>query len=102
MAKEIKNVLVNAIHDKHLRGYAKAYISGRLIDIGCGTKPYVDLFKPYVTEHIGVDREGTIHSKENIDLIGTAYEIPSSDEVFDSVWLCAELPSTLWARGRRT
>jgi len=84
MAKEIKNILINHIHDRQLKQYASEYFSGRLIDIGCSTKPYKDLLAPYITEHIGVDHEATLHDKSNIDLFGTAYDIPVEDESFDS------------------
>lgn len=91
MAKELKNTLINSIHDKQLLDYVKTSFSGRLIDIGCGTKPYLDLVRPYVTEHIGVDHEGSLHSKDNVDLTGTAYAIPSSDDAFDSALCTAVL-----------
>jgi SAM-dependent methyltransferase len=41
-----------------LQELAKQYASGRLIDIGCGVKPYAQIFAPYVTTHFGVDWEG--------------------------------------------
>jgi len=85
MAKELKNRLTNAIHDKQLGIFAQAYIHGRLIDIGCGTKPYEELLSPYVSEHIGVDHEYTTHDKSKIDIFGTAYNIPVEDDSFDSV-----------------
>jgi len=91
MAKELKNTLINAIHDKQLLDYVKTSFSGRLVDIGCGTKPYLDLVKPYVNEHIGVDHEGSFHSKDNVDLVGTAYAIPSPDDAFDSALCTAVL-----------
>ena len=37
------------------------FLSGRLIDIGYGTKPYQDLFE--VTEYIGLDMEHSFHSQ---------------------------------------
>ena len=67
------------------------YIKGRLIDIGCGTKPYRDLLVPFVTEHIGVDHEETFHDKSNIDRFGTAYDIPYEAESFDSALCTAVL-----------
>lgn len=36
---------------------AKSYAKGRLIDLGCGTKPYEPLFHSYVTQYFGVDWE---------------------------------------------
>lgn len=83
MAKLLKNILINHIHDRELRIAATKYLHGRLIDIGCGTKPYMELLSSVVDEHIGVDHEITAHDQSNIDLFGTAYDIPSGDSSFD-------------------
>lgn len=91
MAKEIKNILINRIHDRELKRCTARYLTGRVIDIGCGRKPYEALLRPYVTEHIGVDHENTFHDKSNIDLFGTAYDIPSDDSSFDSAICTAVL-----------
>jgi SAM-dependent methyltransferase len=32
---------------------------GRLLDVGCGDKPYEDIFRPYVTEYIGIEHEAS-------------------------------------------
>ena len=87
----IKQVLVQGIFQRIFRKEAHKYLSGRLIDIGCGTKPYKDLLAPYVTEHVGIDHPNTLHDKSNIDRFGTAYEIPASDESFDSAICTAVL-----------
>lgn len=91
MAKELKNILINSIHDKQLLDYAERYLSGNLIDIGCGIKPYKDMLSPFVEEHVGVDHEATFHDKSNVDLFGTAYDIPADDEIFDSAICTAVL-----------
>ena len=83
MAKQIKNLLINHIHDRQLVAYAGAYLNGRLIDIGCGTKPYRNILEPYISDHVGVDHDATFHDKSNIDLFGTAYDIPENDASFD-------------------
>ena len=85
------NILVQGIVQKHLNRVGKQYFSGRLIDIGCGTKPYQPLFEPYLREHVGVDHEQTFHDKSNIDLFGTAYQIPSEDMSFDCALCTAVL-----------
>jgi SAM-dependent methyltransferase len=33
--------------------------SGRLLDVGCGDKPYEHMFRPYVSEYIGMEYSGT-------------------------------------------
>jgi SAM-dependent methyltransferase len=32
---------------------------GRLLDVGCGDKPYEHIFRPYVTEYLGIEYSGT-------------------------------------------
>ncbi len=91
MAKTLKNWLIYTIHDRELKRSAQQYLGGRLLDIGCGDKPYKDLLAPYVTEHVGVDHADTQHDKSNIDLFGTAYEIPTEDDAFDSAICSAVL-----------
>ncbi|AFY81403.1 class I SAM-dependent methyltransferase [Oscillatoria acuminata] len=87
-----RNLLVQSIIQKNLHKLAnESYIKGKLVDIGCGTKPYKDLLSPYVTDHIGVDHENTIHNKSEIDLIGTAYNIPIENAIFDSAICTAVL-----------
>ncbi|MEW6085426.1 MAG: class I SAM-dependent methyltransferase [Chloroflexota bacterium] len=86
-----KNWLVYKIHDDSLLIAARKYIRGRLVDIGCGTKPYEKLLAPFVEEHIGVDHEATLHDKSNVNLWGTAYNIPVEDEFFDSAICTAVL-----------
>ena len=91
VARELKNILVNSIHDRQLKDYASRYLAGRLVDIGCGTKPYRSLLKAHVTEHVGVDHDDTTHDKSSIDICGTAYRIPSPDCSFDSAVCTAVL-----------
>ncbi len=87
MAKEIKNYIINKIHDDALKKAVAQHVRGNLIDIGCGTKPYKDMLRHYATEHIGVDSQDTLHDKAEIDRFGTAYNIPAEDEEF-SCALC--------------
>jgi SAM-dependent methyltransferase len=87
---KIKNWLVYLIHDNALKNIAQRYFLGKLIDIGCGEKPYRELLRPFVTEHMGVDHEGSFHSKENVDIVGTAYAIPAPSGSFDSA-LCTSV-----------
>lgn len=74
-----------------IRQKAAVYLRGRLLDIGCGTKQKTLLIGEFVDEYIGVDHEGTYHDKSNIDLFGTAYNIPVEAESFDSVICTAVL-----------
>ncbi|MBN2484734.1 MAG: class I SAM-dependent methyltransferase [Bacteroidales bacterium] len=66
-------------------------MQGKLLDIGCGSKPYKDLFV-HITEYIGidVDTSGHDHKKEDIDLFFNGIDIPFPDNYFDSL-LCSEV-----------
>jgi SAM-dependent methyltransferase len=65
-------------HKHHLEG-------GRLMDFGCGSKPYKNIID--VKEYIGVDFDGEGHSHENeqIDVFYDGKTIPFPDNHFDAV-----------------
>lgn len=91
MARELKNLLIHRLHDRALREHAARHLRGRLVDIGCGTKPYAVLLKPFVTAHVGVDHAESLHGQDHVDLPGTAYAIPAPDASFDSALCTAVL-----------
>jgi SAM-dependent methyltransferase len=73
-----------------LRDAAKQHATGRLVDIGCGTKPYVSVFNPYVSQHLGVDMEKCPHGTDAVDVVGTAYDTTLPDNFCDTI-LCSEV-----------
>jgi ubiquinone/menaquinone biosynthesis C-methylase UbiE len=91
VATELKNLLISYIHDRELKRLASSYLRGSMIDIGCGEKPYKALLSPHVTRHVGLDHIDSLHDKSNVDLFGTAYEIPAEDNSFDSAICTAVL-----------
>lgn len=72
-------------------------LNGRLMDFGCGSKPYQSLFTN-VTEYIGLDYagEGHSHEQESIDVYYDGKTIPFENETFDSV-LSSEVFEHLFA-----
>lgn len=85
------NFLINIIFEENFLELANKFTKGKLIDIGCGVKPYKDMLSHLVSEHIGVDHHITVHDKSNIDLFGTAYSIPAEGNTFDSAICTAVL-----------
>lgn len=69
---------------------AGKYATGRLVDIGCGSKPWRGLFAGRVTEHIGVDYLPEIGGRP-VDVVATAYEIPLPDRHADTILMSAVL-----------
>jgi SAM-dependent methyltransferase len=71
-----------------LKGIARhaPVMTGRLLDFGCGSKPYRALFE--VDDYIGLDFEnpGHPHLNEQIDVYYDGKRIPFGDASFDSVF----------------
>jgi ubiquinone/menaquinone biosynthesis C-methylase UbiE len=78
---------------------AQRYAGGRLIDIGCGEKPYRSVFAPYVTDHVGVDHPESPHALTSVDVLATAYDIPLEAESFETA-LMSELLEHLEVPGK--
>jgi len=91
LAKNIRNLLIYHFHDRALKKALQQHASGRLIDIGCGVKPYEELARPHVSAHVGLDRADPFNKKARPDLVGTAYEIPCGDAEFDVAMSTAAL-----------
>ena len=62
------NFLVNTIFENYFSELSSKYIKGKLVDIGCGVKPYKGMLCHIVSEHIGVDHKITVHDPSKIDL----------------------------------
>jgi SAM-dependent methyltransferase len=69
---------------------AAPYATGRLLDVGCGDKPYEALFDPHVREYVGCEYESTYDgsanaSKGKADVIYSGDRMPFEDGTFDTV-----------------
>ena len=62
-------------------------LHGRVLDFGCGAKPYQSLFKN-IDGYIGVDynSEGHSHTNETIDFYYDGKALPFADNEFDSLF----------------
>jgi SAM-dependent methyltransferase len=64
---------------------------GRLLDVGCGDKPYEHLFAPFVGEYIGVEHEATFNQTSagsrarGPDVVYDGNTLPFEDASFDTV-----------------
>jgi SAM-dependent methyltransferase len=61
---------------------AAPYASGRLLDVGCGDKPWEATFAPRVREHVGIELEGATGRP---DLRYDGEKMPFDDGAFDTV-----------------
>ena len=71
---------------KGIKKCSTEFINGKLLDFGCGSKPYKSLFK--VKEYIGLDthNSGHSHKNENIDFLYDGKKIPFKDSSFDYIF----------------
>jgi SAM-dependent methyltransferase len=58
----------------------------RLLDVGCGAKPYYPFFAPYASEYVGVD----VVANPAAELRGPVEALPVPDASFDLV-LCSQV-----------
>jgi SAM-dependent methyltransferase len=80
--------------EKSLRSVAH-YAKGRMIDVGCGDKPYAGIFASHVDQHLGVEYEETYRNSmyaktPTADFICSGDTLPFSDGEFDTV-LCTQV-----------
>lgn len=75
---------------KAIKQYASDISHGVLLDFGCGSKPYRNLFS--VEAYIGMDVEnpGHPHDNEDVDIYYDGKTIPFPNNHFDSL-LCSEV-----------
>jgi len=67
-------------------GDSQSYVTGKVLDVGCGRQPYRGLF-PGIKQYVGLDfdLEGS-----QPDVSGTSVQLPFRDEGFDTV-LCTQV-----------
>lgn len=73
------------IAGRAIRSRAERHFSGRLLEIGCGTKAKAALIGDLVAEHIGLDHPDSQHGLTHVDLLGVAEDVPAPDASFDCV-----------------
>jgi len=87
--KSDRHFLVLAPLAKQIREEAAKRLAGRddarVLDIGCGEKPYLPFFSPFASKYVGVD----VAEGPKVDLVAPAEQLPFADSSFDLV-LCTQ------------
>ena len=65
-------------------------VRGRLLDVGCGWKPYAPLFAGRVTHYVGVELPTSRSASGVVDVYASGLALPFRWETFDAV-LCTEV-----------
>lgn len=72
---------------------------GRLLDVGCGSKPYLSLFAPFVAEYVGIENSSTLEDTHDAgagaaDVYYQGDRLPFADASFDVVLSVSVLEHT--------
>jgi len=65
--------------------YASQYAHGKLLDVGCGRKPFLPLFRDKVDSYTGIDVPTTIHKNDGIDASASGTHLPFKRDSFDTI-----------------
>jgi len=68
----------------------REHCSGKLLDLGCGSKPYQKLLGQKVDRWIGLDFELAAAGRTAADVFGSGLDLPFRDGTFDTV-LCTQV-----------
>jgi SAM-dependent methyltransferase len=61
---------------------SEEYVRGKLLDVGCGRKPYKDTYFSRATAYTGVD---FLTERSQPDIVASALDLPLEDQSFDTV-----------------
>ena len=64
---------------------ASKFVKGKLLDVGCGEKPFLHIFKDKVKGHFGIDMPSTLHLNRGIDAFCSGSEIGFKNNSFDTI-----------------
>ena len=81
----VRAPLVRWLRDEARRAYEELG-PYRVLDVGCGTKPYQSFFTPFAASYVGVDPVESPHA----DLVGSVEDLPVQGSSFEVV-LCNQV-----------
>lgn len=72
---------------RSLEGFLKTYLKDDALvyDIGCGDKPFTQFFASRSQTYLGVDIEDGFYDADKIDIIGSAYDVPTEPQSVDAI-----------------
>lgn len=81
--------ITKILTENSIKKAAKRYATGKLVDLGCGEKPYESIISPYITSYFGVDFQPTAEVNygkgTKADLYRDCTDTGLPDESFDTL-----------------
>lgn len=68
----------------------RPFMKGRLLDVGCGKRPYSLIYDPLVEESVGTEVAFSLHGTVMADVICFGENLPFPSMSFDTI-LCTEV-----------
>lgn len=90
MNKNPGSIIEETIRRRYLKYFFDSKNFKTLLDLGCGMRPYMDIYSPVCKETIGADLPDSPFVKNKVDIFCSATKIPLSDCEVDIV-LIAEI-----------
>jgi SAM-dependent methyltransferase len=76
---------------RDIQEVADRFGNGLLLDVGCGSRPFMQEFRSRVTRHIGVDTVSGVHGwNPDLDVAADAATLPFASGSFDTI-LCTQV-----------
>lgn len=89
-SKKSTSIITNQLQLDYLKDVASDYMKGKLLDLGCGEKPYKLIYDNLCESSIGIDVETCKHEQKYVDVFASADNIPFADDTFHTV-LCTNV-----------
>jgi len=92
--KQIRNfgaIIQDTLREEFIsKSFSASGKKERLLDLGCGVKPFLSVYRNYSETSVGIDVAHTPHGTSKVDVIYDGKKIPFPDSEFDYV-LCTEV-----------
>ncbi|MBN1415298.1 MAG: class I SAM-dependent methyltransferase [Bacteroidales bacterium] len=79
--------LIDKYHVELVRQAIIKYSRGKVLDVGCGDKPFYSDIQEKIEQYIGLEHKDSIHAKDKAEILGSADSIPLPDNHVDTVIL---------------
>lgn len=84
------SIITNQLQLDYLKDVGANYIKGKLLDLGCGEKPYKLVYDNLCESSIGIDVKICKHEQKYVDVFASADNIPFEGDTFHTV-LCTNV-----------
>ncbi len=87
MIRNLGAIIIDSLRHRFIeQAFDQLEKKERLLDLGCGVKPFQPIYDKKVKESFGIEVETTLHDQSRVDKFYDGRNIPFSDASFDVVF----------------